>query len=308
MFQSVRTRKAEIETAEAVNRDRTLFEQAWIQFKYNRRAMLGLAIIVVLLLIVAGTILTDIVTHEEVYNNYVVKQNLYMKLKGPSLEHPLGCDEFGRDMLFRILWGTKYSLLLGFCAVTLALLIGGPLGMIAGFYGGKTDNVIMRIMDVFMACPFILLAMAIVAALGASTVNLLIALGVSGMASFSRVTRAAVMSVKDKEFVESARAVGANDFVILIKYILPNSMAPILVQLTLRIGSSILHLAGLSYIGLGVQPPIPEWGAILTAAKVYMRDAWHISVFPGLFLVITVVAFNLFGDGLRDALDPKLKR
>ncbi|MEY8395734.1 ABC transporter permease [Lachnospiraceae bacterium 45-P1] len=308
MFQSVRTRKAEIETAEAVNRDRTLFEQAWIQFKYNRRAMLGLAIIVVLLLIVAGTILTDIVTHEEVYNNYVVKQNLYMKLKGPSLEHPLGCDEFGRDMLFRILWGTKYSLLLGFCAVTLALLIGGPLGMIAGFYGGKTDNVIMRIMDVFMACPFILLAMAIVAALGASTVNLLIALGVSGMASFSRVTRAAVMSVKDKEFVESARAVGANDFVILIKYILPNSMAPILVQLTLRIGSSILHVAGLSYIGLGVQPPIPEWGAILTAAKVYMRDAWHISVFPGLFLVITVVAFNLFGDGLRDALDPKLKR
>ena len=308
MFQSVRTRKAEIETAEAVNRDRTLFEQAWIQFKYNRRAMLGLAIIVVLLLIVAGTILTDIVTHEEVYNNYVVKQNLYMKLKGPSLEHPLGCDEFGRDMLFRILWGTKYSLLLGFCAVTLALLIGGPLGMIAGFYGGKTDNVIMRIMDVFMACPFILLAMAIVAALGASTVNLLIALGVSGMASFSRVTRAAVMSVKDKEFVESARAVGANDFVILIKYILPNSMAPILVQLTLRIGSSILHVAGLSYIGLGVQPPIPEWGAILTAAKVYTRDAWHISVFPGLFLVITVVAFNLFGDGLRDALDPKLKR
>ena len=307
MFQSVRTRKAEIETAEAVNRDRTLFEQAWIQFKYNRRAMLGLAIIVVLFLIVAGTILTDLVTHEEVYNNYVVKQNLYMKLKGPSLEHPLGCDEFGRDMLFRILWGTKYSLLLGFCAVTLALLIGGPLGMIAGFYGGKTDNVIMRIMDVFMACPFILLAMAIVAALGASTVNLLIALGVSGMASFSRVTRAAVMSVKDKEFVESARAVGANDFVILIKYILPNSMAPILVQLTLRIGSSILHVAGLSYIGLGVQPPIPEWGAILTAAKVYMRDAWHISVFPGLFLVITVVAFNLFGDGLRDALDPRLK-
>ena len=156
MFQSVRTRKAEIETAEAVNRDRTLFEQAWIQFKYNRRAMLGLVIIVVLLLIVAGTIVTDVVTHEEVYNSYVVKQNLYMKLKGPSLEHPLGCDEFGRDMLFRILWGTKYSLLLGFCAVTLALLIGGPLGMIAGFYGGKIDNVIMRIMDVFMACPFIL--------------------------------------------------------------------------------------------------------------------------------------------------------
>ncbi len=308
MFQTIRTRKAEIEAAGAASRDRTLFQQAWIQFKYNKRAMLGLFIIGALLAIVFVTIVIDLATGNEIYNNYVIKQNLYLKLQGPSPEHPLGCDEFGRDMLFRILWGTKYSLLLGFCAVTLSLLIGGPLGMLAGFYGGKADNIIMRIMDVFMACPFILLAMAIVAALGASTVNLLIALGVSGMASFSRITRAAVMSVKDKEFVESARAVGANDFIILMKYILPNSMAPILVQLTLRIGSSILNVAGLSYIGLGVQPPLPEWGAILTAAKVYMRDAWHISVFPGLFLVITVVAFNLFGDGLRDALDPKLKR
>lgn len=308
MLQQIRTRKAEVETAGAIARDRTLFQQAWIQFKYNKRAMLGLAIIGILLLIVFITMGIDVATQNGFYNDHVVKQNLYLKLQGPSLSHPLGCDEFGRDMLFRILWGTKYSLLLGFCAVTLALFIGGPLGMIAGFYGGKIDNIIMRIMDVFMACPFILLAMAIVAALGASTVNLLIALGISGMASFSRVTRAAVMSVKDKEFVESARAVGANDFIILLKYILPNSMAPILVQLTLRIGSSILHVAGLSYIGLGVQPPLPEWGAILTAAKVYMRDAWHISVFPGLFLVITVVAFNLFGDGLRDALDPKLKR
>ncbi|MBQ6833406.1 MAG: ABC transporter permease [Lachnospiraceae bacterium] len=308
MLWNIRSKKAEIETAEAVNRDRTLTEQAWIQFKYNKRAMFGLAIIGVLLLIVVATVVIDIATSNAFYEDQVIRQNLRMKLKGPSLEHPLGCDEFGRDMLLRLLWGTRYSLLLGVCAVTIAMFVGGPLGMIAGFYGGKVDNYIMRVMDVFMACPFILMAMAIVAALGPSTVNLLIALGVSGMASFSRVTRAAVMAVKDKEFVESARAVGANDAVIMVKYILPNAMAPILVQLTLRIGTSILHVAGLSYIGLGVQPPAPEWGAILTAAKVYMRDAWHISVFPGLFLVITVVAFNLFGDGLRDALDPKLKR
>ena len=308
MFDNIRTRKAEVETAAAVNRDRTLFQQAWIQFRRNKRAMFGLAIILLLFAVVIVTLAIDLFTGGSVYEDYVIKQNLYSKLDGPSLTHPLGCDEFGRDMLFRLLWGTKYSLLLGFCAVSIALLVGGTLGMIAGFYGGKVDNVIMRIMDVFMACPFILLAMAIVAALGASIVNLLIALGVSGMASFSRVTRAAVMSVKDKEFVESARAVGANDIEILFKYILPNAMAPILDQFTLRIGSSILNVAGLSYIGLGVQPPLPEWGAILTAAKVYMRDAWHISVFPGLFLVITVVAFNLFGDGLRDALDPKLKR
>ena len=270
--------------------------------------MIGLVIIAALLLVVVTTFVIDIVTNYGIYNTKVVKQHLSEKLAKPSLKHPFGCDEFGRDMLYRILWGTKYSLFLGICAVTLSLLIGGPLGMIAGFYGGRIDNVIMRIMDVFMACPFILLAMAIVSALGTSDVNLLIALGISGMASFSRVSRAAVMAIKDSEFVEAARAVGANDFTILFKYILPNAMAPILVQLTLRIGSSILNVAGLSYIGLGVQPPAPEWGAILTAAKVYMRDAWHISVFPGLFLVITVVAFNLFGDGLRDALDPKLKK
>lgn len=308
MLWNMRSKKAEIETAEAVNRDRTLTEQAWIQFKYNKRAMFGLAIIGVLLLIVVATVVIDLATSNMFYEEHVIRQNLRMKLQGPSLEHPLGCDEFGRDMLLRLLWGTRYSLLLGVCAVTIAMFVGGPLGMIAGFYGGRVDNYIMRVMDVFMACPFILMAMAIVAALGPSTVNLLIALGVSGMASFSRVTRAAVMAVKDKEFVESARSVGANDAEIMLKYILPNAMAPILVQLTLRIGTSILHVAGLSYIGLGVQPPAPEWGAILTAAKVYMRDAWHISVFPGLFLVITVVAFNLFGDGLRDALDPKLKR
>ena len=296
MFDNVRTRKAEVETAAAVNRDRTLFQQAWMQFRRNKRAMFGLAVIILLFLIVIVTMAIDVATSNSVYNDYVIKQNLYNKLDGPSLAHPLGCDEFGRDLLFRILWGTKYSLLLGFCAVSIALLVGGTLGMIAGFYGGQIDNVIMRVMDVFMACPFILLAMAIVSALGASIVNLLIALGVSGMASFSRVTRAAVMSVKDKEFVESARAVGANDAVILFKYILPNAMAPILVQFTLRIGSSILNVAGLSYIGLGVQPPLPEWGAILTAAKVYMRDAWHISVFPYLIFVHFQDIFSVIND------------
>ena len=289
-------------------RDRTLFQQAWNQFKRNRRAMVGLWIIAALVAILIITILIDFLTDYSIYNSFVVKQNLRNKLAKPSLTHFLGCDEFGRDLLLRILWGTKYSLLLGFSAVSLSFLIGGPFGMIAGFYGGKIDNVIMRVMDVFMACPFILLAMAIVAALGISTTNLLIALGVSGMASFSRITRASVMAVKDMEYVEAARAVGAGDLRIIFQYIFPNAMAPILVQITLRIGTAILLVAGLSYIGLGIQPPAPEWGAILTSAKMYMRDAWHISAFPGLFLVVTVVAFNLFGDGLRDALDPKLKK
>lgn len=289
-------------------RDRTLFQQAWSQFKRNRRAMIGLWIIGALVIILVATTTIDFLTDYSIYDSLVVKQNLRNKLAKPSMMHLLGCDEFGRDLLLRILWGTKYSLLLGFSSVTLSFLIGGPFGMIAGFYGGKIDNVIMRVMDVFMACPFILLAMAIVAALGTSTTNLLIALGVSGMASFSRITRASVMAVKDMEYVEAARAVGADDLRLIFQYIFPNAMAPILVQITLRIGTAILLVAGLSYIGLGIQPPAPEWGAILTSAKMYMRDAWHISAFPGLFLVITVVAFNLFGDGLRDALDPKLKK
>ncbi len=289
-------------------RQRTLFQQSWMQFRQSRTAMIGLGILLVLLLIVTATILIDLMTSRTIYSNYVEKQDLMNKLAAPSAEHIFGCDEFGRDLLFRILWGTKYSLMIGVCAVLVSLVVGGPLGAVAGYYGGWIDNVIMRIMDVFLACPFILLAMAIVTALGTSIPNLLIALGVSGLANYARVTRAAVMSVKDKEFIEAARALGANDFTIILKYIIPNAMAPILVQFTLGIGSSILNVAGLSYIGLGVQPPTPEWGSILTAAKVYMRDAWHISVIPGIFLVITVIAFNLFGDGLRDALDPKLKR
>ena len=289
-------------------RQRTLFQQSWMQFRQSRTAMIGLGILLVLLLIVTATILIDLMTSRTIYSNYVEKQDLMNKLAAPSAEHIFGCDEFGRDLLFRILWGTKYSLMIGVCAVLVSLVVGGPLGAVAGYYGGWIDNVIMRIMDVFLACPFILLAMAIVTALGTSIPNLLIALGVSGLANYARVTRAAVMSVKDKEFIEAASALGANDFTIILKYIIPNAMAPILVQFTLGIGSSILNVAGLSYIGLGVQPPTPEWGSILTAAKVYMRDAWHISVIPGIFLVITVIAFNLFGDGLRDALDPKLKR
>ncbi|MFR2692156.1 MAG: ABC transporter permease [Enterocloster bolteae] len=185
---------------------------------------------------------------------------------------------------------------------------GSPLRHDSRVLRGKTDNAIMRVMDVLLAVPYMLLAMAIVAALGTSTFNLLLALAVSGIAKYARIARAAVLTVKDSEFVEAARAVGASDGTILFQYILPNALAPILVQVSLGIGDSILAVAGLSYLGLGVQPPQPEWGAILTTARTYMRDAWHISVFPGLFLILAVIAFNLFGDGLRDALDPKLKR
>ena len=287
---------------------RSLWKQSLIQFKHNKLAVAGFAIIVLFIVVILATIGIDIATNYSFYNEYIVKQDLTLRLAKPSLAHPFGCDEFGRDLLLRILWGTKLSLAIGVVAISLSVIMGAPFGMIAAFYGGKVDNIIMRVMDVVLAVPYMLLAMAIVAALGTSTVNLLLALAVSGIAKYARIARAAVLTVKDSEFVEAARAVGASDATILFKYILPNALAPILVQISLGIGDSILAVAGLSYLGLGVQPPQPEWGAILTTARTYMRDAWHISVFPGLFLILAVIAFNLFGDGLRDALDPKLKR
>ncbi|MEA4846649.1 MAG: ABC transporter permease [Clostridiaceae bacterium] len=301
-------RKKEKDIAYDETQARTLFQQSVTQFKHNRLAILGLVIIAVLLLISLSTIVIDLCTDNRIYDTYVVGQDLSKRLEGPSAKHIFGCDEFGRDLLVRLLWGTKLSLLIGLAAIILSLIAGGPLGMIAAYYGGRTDNIIMRIMDVLLAVPYMLLAMAIVAALGKSTVNLLIALAVPGIARYARISRAAVLTEKDREYVEAAKAVGASDFTILFGYILPNAFAPILVQVTLGIGDSILAVAGLSYIGLGVQPPQPEWGAILTSARTYMRDAWHISAFPGLFIIIAVVAFNLFGDGLRDAMDPKLKR
>lgn len=295
-------------TPPAASRARTPFEQSLRQFLKNRMAVAGLVTVLLLFGVAVATIVIDIATDKAFYNEHIIAQDLMNRLAKPSMKHLFGCDEFGRDLLLRILWGTKYSLFIGIGAIVLSLLLGAPFGMIAGYYGGRTDNLIMRFMDVILAVPFMLLAMAIVAALGTSTLNLLVALSVSGIARFARIARASVMTVKDNEFVEAARAIGAGDAEILVRYILPNALSPNLVQVSLGVGNSILMVAGLSYLGLGVQPPYPEWGTILTSAKIYMRDAWHISVFPGAFLVIAVIAFNLFGDGLRDALDPKLKK
>ncbi len=291
-----------------VIRSRSLFQQSFIQFKHNKLAVLGLTVMAVLFAVALGTIVIDLVTDYSFYDKYVTGQDLTNRLEKPSAAHPFGCDEVGRDLLLRILWGTRLSLFIGLLAIAIATAAGGFFGLIAGYYGGKIDSLIMRIMDVLLAIPYMLLAMAIVAALGTSTTNLLIALAVPNIAKFARIARAAILTEKDNEYVEAMKAVGAGNLKILFSYILPNAFAPILVQVTLGIGDSILAVAGLSFLGIGVQPPAAEWGAILTSARIYMRDAWHISVFPGLFLVITVIAFNLFGDGLRDAIDPKLKR
>jgi len=286
---------------------RGLWADAWYRFKKNRLAVVGLVFILFLIAISIGTIILDFVTKNSLYDALVVKQNLSMKLKGPSLQHIFGCDEFGRDILFRLLWGTRYSLFIGMISIFMALVVGGFLGALAGFYGGKIDNLIMRVMDVFLSIPSMVMAIAIVSALGTSTFNLLLSISVPQIPRLARIVRAQVMSVKGKEFVEASRAVGAGDLKIILQYIIPNALAPIIVQASLSIGSAILSIAGLSFLGIGVQPPAPEWGSILSSARTYMRDAWHISVIPGLMIMLTVLSLNLAGDGLRDALDPKMK-
>ena len=257
-------------SAEQATKQRSLMQEAWLQFKSNRLAICGLIVIGLLLLI---SIVTTVI-----------------------------------DLFFRILWGTRYSLFAGVCTILAAVLIGGLFGAMAGYYGGKLDNVIMRVMDMMMTVPSLVLAMAIVAALGSSLVNLLIALATSQIPQFARIVRSSVMAVKGSEYVEAAKAVGASDALIIAKYIIPNTLSPVIVQGTLGVATTILNVAGMSFLSLGIQPPAPEWGSILSSARVYMREAWHISVFPGLAIVICILSLNLLGDGLRDALDPKQKR
>ena len=201
----------------------------------------------------------------------------------------------------------RISLFVGIISVSIALSIGGFLGAIAGYYGGKIDNVIMRVLDVILAVPTILLAITIVASLGASMMNLMIAVGISNIPGFARIVRASVLSVKDQEFIEAAKAIGAKDHIIIMKHVLPNSMAPIIVYATLKVATAIMATASLSFIGLGVQPPTPEWGSMLAGGRAYIRDQMYIVMYPGLAIVLTVLSLNLVGDGLRDALDPKLK-
>ena len=226
----------------------------------------------------------------------------------PSSEFLLGADELGRDMFTRIVWGSRTSLAIGISSVAIAALIGVAMGLISGYYGGTLDNVIMRVIDVLLAIPPLLLGISIVAALGNTIPNLVIAVAIGLLPVFARVARSAAIVVREQEYIEAARATGANDFRIMFKYILPNSMAPIIVQVSMGIATAILTVSGLSFIGLGVPPPTPEWGAMLATGRAFIRDHAHVITYPGLAIMLAVFAFNLFGDGLRDALDPRLKQ
>lgn len=267
----------------------------------NKTAMIGAVVVIILLLM---AIFADVL-HD--YDTEVIKQDIMSRLQPPSSEHWFGTDEMGRDIFSRVCYGAKYSLLISFVAATFSLAVGLVLGALAGYYGGWIDMIIMRLMDVLLAIPGTLLAIAIVASLGSSIPNLIIALSVSGIPGFSRIVRSSVLTVKDSEYVEAAKAIGATDSTIIFKHVLPNGMAPLIVQSTLRVASVILTTAGLSFLGLGVPAPHPEWGAMLSNARSYIRDYSYMALFPGLAIMTTILCLNLLGDGLRDALDPRLK-
>ena len=290
------------ENTKQTNKKRSQWREVWRMLKKNKMALVGLGILVILVLL---ALFADVIAD---YDTVVIKQNLANRLKGPSAEHWLGTDEFGRDIFARLVHGARVSLKVGIIAVGISIILGGILGALAGFYGGRIDNIIMRIMDVFLAVPSILLAIAIVSALGPSIINLMVAISSSSVPRYARIVRASVLSIRDQEFVEAARAIGANNARIIFRHIIPNSLAPVIVQGTLGVASAILSTAGLSFIGLGIQPPAPEWGSMLSGGRQYLRYAWWVTTFPGVAIMITILSLNLLGDGLRDALDPRLKQ
>ena len=229
------------------------------------------------------------------------------RLQPPSAEYWLGTDQHGRDIFSRIIYGGQITLIVGFLSVALGGIVGVAIGIASGYYGGKIDTVIMRLMDILLAFPGILLALAIVSILGPDIVNVIYAVAIYSIPSFARIARGSTLSVKKLEYIDAVRGIGAGDFRILVRHVLPNVISPLIVQATLSIATAILTASGLSFLGLGAQPPSPEWGAMLNDGRGYMHDAGHIALFHGLAIVIAVLAFNLFGDRIRDALDPKSK-
>ena len=269
------------------------------RFARNKGALAGTFIVAVFFM--AGGLAPIIAP----YDPY--EANLQYRLSPPDRTHWFGGDEFGRDVFSRILYGARLSILIGTLGVILAILAGVPLGLISGYFGGLADHIIMRLIDIMLAFPGILLAIAIVSVLGFGLTNVIIAIGVFSIPTYARLTRGAVLAVKNLDYITSCRALGASHIRIIFRHVLPNVLSPLIIQTTLRIATALLTASSLSFLGLGAQPPLPEWGAMLSSGRVYIRMAPHLVTFPGLAIMIVVLAFNLMGDGLRDTLDPMLK-
>ncbi|MBS2772555.1 MULTISPECIES: nickel transporter permease [Anoxybacillaceae] len=277
----------------------SLWKEGWRSFKKNKIALVGAAIVLFFILL---AVFAPLLAPYE-----ISEQNLSERLQAPSKEHLFGTDDFGRDILSRVIYGARISLWVGFFSVLGSVVVGSLLGIVAGYYGKWIDAIISRIFDIMLAFPSILLAIGIVAVLGPSLQNALIAIAVINIPNFGRLIRSRVLSIKQEEYIVAARAIGMSDARILFHHILPNSMAPIIVQGTLAIATAIIEAAALGFLGLGAQPPNPEWGTMLASSKDFLTQAPWTMVFPGLAIMLTVLGFNLMGDGLRDALDPRMK-
>lgn len=286
----------------AVQKSRSQLQETWRRLLKNKGAIIGM---IFLALLIIAAVLSGFIFD---YDTDVIGQNIQNRLQWPSREHIFGTDELGRDIFIRILYGARYSLAIGCGSVLIGLVTGVILGSIAGFYGGLVDQAIMRVNDMLYAIPNIMIAVVIVSLFGTSTFNLLLALCVTCSTSFVRIARASVMTIRGQEYIESAYAMGLPTWKVIVKHIIPNCLSPIIVQVTLLIGTTIIAASSLSFLGIGVPSPAPEWGAMLSAGRSQIRNAPYICVIPGLAIMFTVLALNLLGDGLRDALDPKLKK
>ncbi|MCG2777035.1 MAG: ABC transporter permease [Desulfobacterales bacterium] len=290
------------QTAVCQTQDRPVagrLKQSWAKLRRNRAALVGG---ILLLIYVLTALLAPVL-----FPGNPSAPNLMKSLERPSLEHPLGTDELGRSILGRIIYGSRVSLLIAVGVISVGLIIGVPLGLVSGYYGGKVDFGIQRVTDTMLAFPGFLLALSLVAVLGVGLKNTVISIGISMVPTYIRLVRGCVLSVKEEVYVEAARAVGTRDIAILFRHILPNVMVPITVQTSLGMGTAILFAAGLGFLGIGIQPPTPEWGTMLGSGRVYLFNAPHVATIPGIAIFLAVLSFNLLGDGLRDALDPRFK-
>lgn len=269
----------------------------WRRLRRRKTAVVGLAIILFFLLLAILAPYLGLPSH--------TRGDFRMVLQGPQPGHWLGTDEMGRDLLSRLVWGSRISLTIGVISVFIGASIGIPIGAVSGYFGGKVDIVIQRYIDIMLAFPGILLAIILISVLGVGLNNVMIAVGIVSIPTYTRLVRGTVLQLKNRDFVEAARAIGRSDTAIIFRHILPNCLGPVFVQSTLQVASAILWAAGLGFLGLGAQPPIPEWGTILSRGRDYLMVAPHISTFPGLAIMLVVLGFNLLGDGLRDALDPR---
>ena len=279
---------------------RSQASETWKRLRKNRLAVLGLAILLMIFLLA--------IFAEQIAPCPYDLQDYSASFQTPNAQHLFGTDNYGRDILSRVIFGTRVSLKIGFISLMGGALVGCILGAISGYFGGIVDTVIMRFTDVLMAIPRIVLAISIASALGPGLTNAMIAVAISSIPNFARIVRASTLTIMDQEYIEASRCIGESNFGIILHHVFPNVLAPIIVQATLGVGTAIILAASLSFLGLGVQPPTPEWGSMLSMARTYMRDYPYMVIFPGLAIMVTVLALNLFGDGLRDALDPKLKK